>query len=157
MMQPFKDQASPFIQQPVNTPQNAAYKSLDLRLGPLGLESELTNLAEVPEKTVSFAPLDASSNIPLSGHSKHPPEFVKPHPPYNVYSAPLHYARQLTKSGAEKRTYHFDLDVTDYPEEGGNVDFVVGGAIGVCAPNSPEIVDEIFDLLGVPKFVRDKK
>ena len=157
MMQPFKDQASPFIQQQVLTPQNAAYKGLDLKLGPLGLESELTSLAEVPEKKVSFAPLDASSNIPLSDHSKHPPEFVKPHPPYNVYSAPLHYARSLTKPGAEKRTYHFDLDVTDYPEEGGNVDFVVGGAIGVCAPNSPEIVDEIFDLLGVPKFVRDKK
>lgn len=63
----------------------------------------------------------------------------------------------MTRAGAEKRTYHFDIDVSQYPVEGGDVDFVVGGAIGVCPANSPEAVDEIFDLLGVPKFVRDKK
>ena len=87
---------------------------------------------------------------------KHPPNFVKPHPPYDVYSAPLYHARELTKPGAEKRTFHFDLDVSDYPAEGGDVDFVVGGAIGVCAPNDPELVDQILDRLGVPKFLRDK-
>ena len=157
MMQPFKDQTSPFIQDPVSIPQNPAYRSLGLKLGPLGLESELSNLVDLPEKKVSFAPLNASSDIPLSDHSKHPPEFVTPHYPYKVFSAPLHYARELTRPGAEKRTFHFDLDVSDYPAEGGNVDFVVGGAIGICAPNPPEMVDEIFDLLGVPKFVRDKK
>jgi sulfite reductase alpha subunit-like flavoprotein len=69
----------------------------------------------------------------------------------------VHHARELTKPGAEKRTYHFDLDVTDYPAESGNVDFVVGGAIGVCAPNEECLVNEVFDALHIPKFVRDKK
>lgn len=72
-----------------------------------------------------------------------------------MFSAPVHHARELTKPGAEKRTFHFDIDVTDYPDEGG-VDFKVGGAIGICPPNPPEMVDDVFDQLGVPKFVRDK-
>ncbi|KKY29221.1 putative fad binding domain protein [Phaeomoniella chlamydospora] len=158
MMQPFKDQTTPFIQEPVNKPDNPAYRSLGLKLGPLGLESELSNIVDLPEKTIGFSPLNASSDVPLgSDTSKHPPKFVTPHPPYEVYSAPLFHARELTRPGAEKRTYHFDIDITDYPVEGGDVDFVVGGAIGVCAPNSQEVVDEIFDLLAVPRFVRDKK
>lgn len=86
----------------------------------------------------------------------HPPNFVQPHPPYNVYSARIFSARELTKPGAEKRTYHFDLDVTDYPEELG-VDFKVGGAIGVSAPNEASMVEELMDLLLIPRFQRDRK
>ncbi|KAL2110591.1 hypothetical protein VUR80DRAFT_965 [Thermomyces stellatus] len=84
-----------------------------------------------------------------------PPSFVQPHPPYNVFPARIHHARELTKPGAEKRTYHFDLDVTDYPEESG-IDFRVGGAIGVMAPNDSPVVDEVLDCLLVPRFQRDK-
>ncbi|KAI1080679.1 hypothetical protein F5B20DRAFT_538540 [Whalleya microplaca] len=84
-----------------------------------------------------------------------PPSFVQPHPPYHVFPAKIHNTRELTKPGAEKRTYHFDLDVTDYPEETG-MDFKVGGAIGVTAPNDSTLVDEILDLLLVPRFLRDK-
>ena len=149
--------------EPVQTPENNAYTSLNLRLnGPLGLESELTELADLPEKTVSFEPLSTTApahgdqRIPHPKQDKHPPNFVKPHPPYDVFSAPLHHARELTKPGAEKRTFHFDIDVTDYPDESGDVDFRVGGAIGVCAPNEPKLVDQILDRLGVPRFVRDK-
>lgn len=143
------------VQDPVVPPQNNAYTSLNLRInGPLGLESELYGLAELPEKTVSFETLSTDSTRPK--YEKNPPNFVKPHPPYDVFSAPLHHARELTKPGAEKRTFHFDIDVTDYPEEGGDVDFRVGGAIGVCAPNDPTSVDQIFDRLGVPRFLRDK-
>ncbi|EDN03457.1 conserved hypothetical protein [Histoplasma mississippiense (nom. inval.)] len=47
--------------------------------------------------------------------------------------------------------------VTDYPLEGGDVDFVVGGAIGICPQNSDEVVDEVFNLLSIPKMVRDKR
>ncbi|KAK5083521.1 hypothetical protein LTS08_003714 [Lithohypha guttulata] len=141
----------------VREPNTHAYTSLNLRLNAaLGLESELTELAELPEKTVSFESLKADSSTQATQHDKHPPNFVKPHPPYDVFSAPLYHARELTKPGAEKRTFHFDIDVTDYPEEGGDVEFRVGGAIGVCAPNDPKLVDQIFDRLGVPKFVRDK-
>ena len=148
----------------INVPQNAAYQSLKINLGHLGLDSDLSEVVEIPTSTISFeslpSPPTTSSTEPQrrqqSNVLKHPPQFVMPHPPYEVFSAPLFHARELTKPGAEKRTYHFDIDVTDYPRESGDVDFVVGGAIGVCAPNSPEIVDQVFDLLGVPKLVRDK-
>ncbi|ETN39641.1 uncharacterized protein HMPREF1541_05867 [Cyphellophora europaea CBS 101466] len=161
MLQQLKPAESQEGRIPVIVPDNAAYRSLDIRLSHLGLESELTGLIEMPPKTVSFEQLGSQSNgsaaPPKSPETqKHPPNFVTPHPPYDVYSAPLFHTRELTKPGAEKRTYHFDLDVTDYPVEGGDVDFVVGGAIGVCAPNAPDVVDEVFDRLGVPSFVRDK-
>jgi sulfite reductase alpha subunit-like flavoprotein len=149
---------------PVEEPDNPAYRSLNLKIGPLSLESELTGIVEMPPKTISFQPLSTSPTSTYAEPAKkavaevlkHPPNFVTPHPPYEVFSAPLHHARVLTKPGAEKRTYHFDIDVTDYPIESGDVEFVVGGAIGVCAPNAPEVVDRIFDLLGIPNYVRDK-
>lgn len=82
---------------------------------------------------------------------------MTPHPPYDVFSAKLRHARELTKFGAEKRTFHFDLHVTEHPVESGNEDFVVGGTILVCVPNEGAVVDEIFDLLHVPKFLRDRR
>ncbi|EFX01182.1 FAD/NAD(P)-binding oxidoreductase [Grosmannia clavigera kw1407] len=84
-----------------------------------------------------------------------PPTFVQPHPPFHVFPARIHNTRELTRPGAEKRTYHFDLDVTEYPK-GENIDFKVGGAIGVMAPNDSTLVDEILDLLMVPRFLRTK-
>lgn len=96
---------------------------------------------------------------PLDEHidtTVHPPNFVQPHPPYNVFSAKIFSARELTRPGAEKRTYHFDLDVTDYPEELG-LDFKVGGAIGISAPNDAAVVEELMDLLLIPKHIRDRK
>ena len=144
-------------QDPIILPNNDAFRSLSLKLGALGARTELNGVVDLHEKTVSFHPLDPAMQISDTDTRKHPPKFVTPHPPYEVFSAPLYHARELTKPGAEKRTYHFDLDVTDYPKESGDVDFVVGGAIGVCAPNSPEAVEQIFDLLAVPRFIRDKR
>lgn len=141
---------------PVVIPGNDAFRSLCIRLGPLSLDSELTNVVDLPAETVSFEKQFTESPV-QSKVQKHPPEFVTPHPPYEVYSAKVHHARELTKPGAEKRTYHYDLDVTDYPAESGNVDFVVGGAVGVQAPNSDDLVDEIFDILNVPRYARDKQ
>ncbi|KAF6230656.1 hypothetical protein HO173_011193 [Letharia columbiana] len=142
---------------PVVIPDNDAFRSLCLRIGPLSLDSELTNLVDLPAETVLFEKLLTDASPVQSTVQKHPPKFVTPHPPYEVYSAKVHHARELTKPGAEKRTYHYDLDVTDYPAESGNVDFVVGGAVGVQAPNSDDLVDEIFDLLSVPGYARDKQ
>lgn len=142
---------------PVGTPDNNAFRSLRLRIGPLSLDSELTNVVDLPNETVSIEKLVTDASTVQSTVHRHPPKFVTPHPPYDVYSAKVHHARELTRPGAEKRTYHFDLDVTDYPAESGNVDFVVGGAVGVQAPNSNALVDEIFDLLNVPGYVRDKQ
>ena len=141
---------------PVIIPENDAFQTLCLRLGPLSLDSELTNLVDLPAETISFEKLSAGASPAQSTVQKHPPKFVTPHPPYEVYSARVHHARELTKPGAEKRTYHYDLDVTDYPAESGNIDFVVGGAVGVQAPNPDDIVNEVFDLLNVPGYARDK-
>jgi sulfite reductase alpha subunit-like flavoprotein len=82
-----------------------------------------------------------------------PPSFVQPHPPYHVFPSRIHSARELTKPGAEKRTYHFDLDITNYPAEG-TVDFKVGGAIGVMAPNDSGSVEDVLDCLMVPRYQR---
>lgn len=141
----------------ITAPDNKAYRDLKLNVDYLTMDSELTNVVELPEKTVSFSAIPASAVDMQLGPADHPPPFVQPHPPYNVYRAPVHHARELTKPGAEKRTYHFDIDVTDYPAESGMVDFVVGGAIGVCPRNKDEEVDDIFNQLGVPKSIRDKK
>jgi sulfite reductase alpha subunit-like flavoprotein len=146
-------------QDAVVLPQNRAFKSLNIKsVDQLGLETELTHTVDLPPQTVSFDAMAPAEIVRSpSDVTQHPPQFVTPHPPYEVFSAPLFRARELTKPGAEKRTFHFDIDVTDYPVESGDVDFVVGGAIGVCAPNATEVVNQVFDLLGVPKFVRDKK
>ncbi|RAL04057.1 FAD binding domain protein [Aspergillus ibericus CBS 121593] len=156
--QPLRGITAPVVGvKPVTPPDNKAYQCLNLRVDYLTLDSELSNVAPLPEKTVSFSPVPASAVDMKLGPADHPPTFVQPHPPYNVYRAPLYHARELTQAGAEKRTYHFDIDVTDYPAESGNVDFIVGGAIGVCPKNKEEEVDDIFNQLGVPKFMRDKK
>lgn len=142
---------------PVFIPDNDAFRSLCLRIGPLSLDSELASIVDLPAETVYFEKVSTEASPVQSTAQKHPPKFVTPHPPYEVYSAKVHHARELTKPGAEKRTYHYDLDVTDYPAESGNVDFVVGGAVGVQAPNSDDLVDEIFDLLNVPGYARDQQ
>ena len=142
---------------PVVIPPNEAFRTLQLRLGPLSLDSKLYKIVDLPPQTVFFNRLASRAPSITSTVQQHPPTFVTPHAPYEVFSAKVHHARELTKPGAEKRTYHFDLDVTDYPAESGDVDFVVGGAIGVQAPNSEEMVNEIFDLLNIPNYVRDKQ
>ncbi|OAL51869.1 hypothetical protein IQ07DRAFT_598664 [Pyrenochaeta sp. DS3sAY3a] len=140
---------------PVVIPDNDAFRSLKLQLGPLSLDSQLTDTTPMPPVIMSFEALPSKQVDHVSQVHKMPPKFVQPHPPYDVYSAPLYHARELTKPGAEKRTIHFDIDVTDYPDEGG-VDFKVGGAIGICPPNSQALVDELLDVLCIPKFARDK-
>ncbi|KAJ2904045.1 putative methionine synthase reductase [Zalerion maritima] len=164
----------------INLPDNKAFRGLDLEIQ--SIPTTLSGIAELPEQTAFIEPLRRPSSIPSPTESQNslhgaasasleesmsktslettdtliqPPSFVQPHPPYHVYPAKIHNARELTKPGAEKRTYHFDLDVTSYPGESG-VDFRVGGAIGVSAPNEVSMVDEVLDLLLVPRFLRDK-
>ena len=126
---------------PVPTPQNPAFRSLRLNLQPLKSRAKLVGTTPMPVQDRFIYPLEEKEEVYESTCAVHSPAFVKPHPPYNVFSARLHAARQLTKEGAEKPTYHFDLDVTDYPEELEGVDFRVGGAIGVVAPNYEETVE----------------
>ncbi|KAK5112756.1 hypothetical protein LTR62_003854 [Meristemomyces frigidus] len=147
-------------------PDNDAYRFLALNLGSLTLTTELTKLSDLPESKINFRSLRRQSiyekfpeeldhDHDQEGVNALPPHYMQPHPPYSIYNAPVYGARELTKPGAEKRTFHFDVDVTDYPAEGG-VDFKVGGAVGVCPPNDPYVVEDIMNQLGIPRFQRDK-
>lgn len=139
----------------VPLPDNAAFKSLRLRLSPLKSRNSLTGVTPMPlqdRHTYNLPEEERKGYTPTC--AVHPPNFVKPHPPYDVFSARLRCARQLTKDGAEKQTFHFDLDVTDYAEELEGVDFRVGGAVGVVAPNYEKTVEEIFDRLEIPEEER---
>ena len=151
---------------PIVRPDNDAFRFLNVNVGALTLDTCLTKTVELPEQKATFEPLRRQSIVekfPMETRHEHtekainvyPPTYMKPHPPYDVFSAPVYGARELTKPGAEKRTFHFDIDVTDYPAEGG-VDFKVGGAVGVCPTSDPAVVDDILNQLGVPRFQRDK-
>ncbi|KAI1824745.1 FAD binding domain-containing protein [Xylaria intraflava] len=163
----------------VPLPDNDAFRSLGIRIKDIPII--LTGVAPLPEQFTFFekpndrrfettSPADSANffqnnnngeislnNLQLEDldTSIQPPSFVQPHPPYHVYPAKVHNARELTKLGAQKRTFHFDLDITDYPEED-QTDFKVGGAIGVSAPNEASAVEHVLDLLLVPRFLRDK-
>ncbi|KAF3770643.1 hypothetical protein M406DRAFT_77427 [Cryphonectria parasitica EP155] len=167
----------------VQHPDNDAFKSLCLEVDEI--PTILTNVVELPEQTAWLEPLRRPSDLPspplsaisptattlgtsdsdnslqqeeeeeVVDTSVQPPNFVQPHPPFHVHAVKIHKARELTRPGAEKRTFHFDIDVTDYPHAEG-VDFKVGGAIGITAPNEEGDVEEILDLLLVPRFLRAK-
>ncbi len=169
----------------VEFPDNDAYRSLCLKVdqipstltGVCDLPEQTTFLepvarrpasAEVPSPTDSGVSLGADAaaadSVAKQLHKLaledldtriQPPSFVQPHPPHHVFPARIHNTRELTRPGAEKRTFHFDLDVTNYPE-GEGIDFKVGGAIGVSAPNEAPMVEEVLDLLLIPRFLRDK-
>ncbi|KAI1800976.1 hypothetical protein F4811DRAFT_556286 [Daldinia bambusicola] len=165
----------------VPLPDNDAFRSLNLKIDEI--PTTLTKVTDMPEQVtflqsirrvsstpsptdsaVSFGSQDSSPTLETKlqdlsienlDTSIQPPSFVQPHHPFNVFPAKIHNTRELTRPGAEKRTYHFDLDITDYPH-GEGVDFKVGGAIGVSAPNDTAAVDQVFDLLLVPRYLRDK-
>ncbi|KAI1438835.1 FAD binding domain-containing protein [Xylaria sp. CBS 124048] len=162
----------------VPLPDNDAFRSLGMRIKEI--PAVLTGISPLPEQFTFFekpsqhqsrtaSPTDSGIDIENSSGSDagsdvgledldtsiQPPSFVQPHPPYHVYPAKIHNSRELTKQGAQKRTFHFDLDITDYPEEG-QTDFKVGGAIGVSAPNDSAEVERVLDLLMVPRYLRDK-
>ncbi|KAL3294698.1 FAD binding domain-containing protein [Colletotrichum asianum] len=169
----------------VTFPDNDAYKSLALKIGEIpttltniaDMPEQTVFFQPVPRSTVNVpSPTDSAISLgadapkddlatlqskfkdfTLDGidTTREPPKFVQPHPPYHVYAARIDSTRELTKPGAEKRTYHFDLDITSYPGEE-DMDFRVGGAIGVMAPNDKACVDDVFDALMIPRFIRDK-
>lgn len=137
----------------LDVPDNDAFRSLKLKLSPLSSRSRLSSITPLPSQNVRIEKI-AEGVQHTSTVYEHPPKFVTPHPPFEVFAAKIDGTRELTKPGAPKRTYHFDLDVTDYPEESG-VDFRVGGAIGVQAPNDFDTVDRLFDLLEIKEEERD--
>ncbi|KAK1760914.1 putative methionine synthase reductase [Echria macrotheca] len=156
--------------EPVAFPDNDAFRSLALKID--AIPTTLSNVCDLPQQTVFLESLstpsggksttvaDVANSLDKIGLDDldttiQPPTYVQPHPPHHVFPARIHNTRELTGQGAEKRTFHFDLDITNYPD-GEDVEFRVGGAIGVTAPNEQPMVDEVLDLLMVPRFLRDK-
>lgn len=90
-----------------------------------------------------------SRDVGLETHaaSRHPPKFVQPHPPHDVFSAPVLHAEQMTKDGAAKRVYHLSIDVSDYPLPSGEK-WLVGGSFGMCPANDTESVHELLEATG---------
>ncbi|KAK7208046.1 reductase [Myxozyma melibiosi] len=136
---------------------NRAFDSLALPLLKISRSARLLGVTPLPEKTVSIVSdeITPSSSATHTSSNLSPPSYLKPHPPYDVHSVPIITARPLTALDAIKRTYHFDLDVSSYPDEIAGVDFRVGGAVGVCPRNDQTLVDEILERLGVPAERRD--
>ncbi|GKT95048.1 LOW QUALITY PROTEIN: FAD binding domain-containing protein [Colletotrichum tofieldiae] len=135
-------------------PDNDAYKSLALKIG--DIPTKLTSIADLPEQTVFFEPVPrpaatasspADSAISLGPDARENKDAdlaavqsqlkdftlegidTTKEPPDTCSRTPV------SCPGAEKRTYHFDLDITSYPGEE-DMDFRVGGAIGVMAPTT---------------------
>ncbi|KAK6609188.1 FAD-binding protein C12C2.03c [Botrytis cinerea] len=119
-------------------PDNDAYRSLALKIETI--PTRLTSLPDLPKKNMEILPLGKEKALDIvkgmeSLNVNENRGAVTVEPPMDAADAAGIQKGLVLK----KRTYHFDLDVTDYPEEGG-VDFKVGGAIGVMAPNEESMM-----------------
>ena len=68
-----RDQFAPNVA--LSLPENDAFKSLELKLGTLGLDSELSGVVDVPTKTISFEPLAGQASKSREDTNRHPPTF----------------------------------------------------------------------------------
>ncbi|KAK9323245.1 hypothetical protein V1517DRAFT_321097 [Lipomyces orientalis] len=134
----------------IDFPTTRAFDSLRLPMSKIARSSRFMGVPALPPSNIDIvwpvAPVDERTReLDLFVA----PSYLKPHYPYDIHNVPVLSARLLTGPDAVKRTYHFDLDVTDYPDEMEDVDFRVGGAVGICPPNDAALVDDIFKRLGV--------
>ncbi|KAK9448772.1 uncharacterized protein V1518DRAFT_418186 [Limtongia smithiae] len=140
---------------------NPAFNSLKLPLSRIARSARLLGSPDLPAATVRLSEPESSESSVCDPRKQSrdisvPPAYMQPHFPYMIPNLPVLDARLLTSASAVKRTYHFDIDVTDYPEEIEGVDFRVGGAVGVSPPNDSAIVDEILTRLDICELERDK-
>ncbi|KAK9363815.1 hypothetical protein V1504DRAFT_400404 [Lipomyces starkeyi] len=135
-------------------PKTRAFDSLRLPLFKIMRSPRLLSVAMLPLSNIDilWSATAGDENTHRFDHFQ-APGYLKPHFPYNVHNVPVLAARLLTGPEAVKRTYHFDLDVTNYPDEMAGVDFRVGGAVGICPPNDPILVEDIFRRLGIMERV----
>ncbi|BFZ56518.1 hypothetical protein PYCC9005_003565 [Savitreella phatthalungensis] len=152
---------------------NQAFNALEIDLREFRTGLRLTSVFSLPHTIVAFdelpmsppatPPVDPGSQqdarASADEHSKvcvpirkfpvlvHPPPFVQPHPPFEVFSAPVIDAHEMTKAGALKRVYHMSIDVSEYPLPPGE-HWLVGGSFGVCAANDEATISDLLKLLG---------
>ncbi|KAK9461388.1 uncharacterized protein V1516DRAFT_696007 [Lipomyces oligophaga] len=136
-------------------PDNLAFKQLKLPLLKISRSARLLGTTSLPPCSVKLEPVAQSCAETIGTNALVPPKYLKPHYPYDVHNMPIIAVRELTGKDALKRTYHFDIDVSKYPEEIPGVDFRVGGAVGICSRNKPSLVDEILTCLKIPDSDRD--
>ncbi|KAK9486562.1 hypothetical protein V1527DRAFT_438750 [Lipomyces starkeyi] len=134
----------------IDFPKTRAFDSLRLPLFKIMRSPRLLGVAMLPLSNIDILwSATAGDENTHRFDNFQAPGYLKPHFPYNVHNVPVLAARLLTGPEAVKRTYHFDLDVTNYPDEMEGVDFRVGGAVGICPPNDPILVEDIFRRLGI--------
>ncbi|KAK9240472.1 hypothetical protein V1525DRAFT_395069 [Lipomyces kononenkoae] len=134
----------------VDFPTDRAFDSLSLPLSKVMRTCRLLGVPSLPLSNIEIVwPTDALQEKEHTNDNFAAPSYLTPHFPYDVHNVPVLATRLLTGPGAIKRTYHFDLDVTNYPDEMQGVDFRVGGAVGICPANDPILVDDIFRRLGI--------
>ena len=150
--------------------QNPALRALQLDLTGFSNGQRLTSVFSLPPATLSFEtePLSPPATPPSSTGGiastddglpsamrqlrvapahVHPPNFVQPHPPHQVFSAPIIGAHRMTGDGASKRVYHMSIDVSEYPLLPGE-HWLVGGSFGMCAANDDATVHDLLTTLG---------
>lgn len=152
-----------------------AFRILNIDLDDFQAGSRLTSVPALAPVTVRFEKQPAPVSPPVTPRSStdsperttkndldtsvveptnHPPSFVQPHPPHNVYSAPILQADQMTKDGASRRVYHLSLDVSNYPLQSGE-SWLVGGSFGMCPANDHATVMEVLKITGDTETCRD--
>ncbi|BFZ59579.1 hypothetical protein YB2330_000593 [Saitoella coloradoensis] len=133
---------------------NAAFDHLPFPRALLTPGMKLTNITSLPTSIVSIKGNPEGQTRETSSYV--PPDWVTPHfPDTPTFHAPMTDARELTKPGASKRVFHMAMDVEDYPLNQGE-EWMVGGAIGIIAPNAPDMVDDVLDALGLVGDIADE-
>ncbi|ORY81459.1 hypothetical protein BCR37DRAFT_380366 [Protomyces lactucae-debilis] len=141
--------------------KNPAFKALKIDL--IGFEpgAKLTSVPALPKQSITLEPAQSPPSPPVSpqrdnstnGQSSalsslvHPPDYLQPHPPHKVFSAPILDAHRMTKDGASKRVYHMSIDVSEYPLGPGE-QWLVGGSFGVCTANDEESINAVLRACG---------
>ena len=69
---------------------------------------------------------------------------AEPYGKKNPFPSPVLRSFDLNQEGAEKETYHIELSL-----EGSGLEYTTGDALGVIPMNSPELVDELIEALGL--------
>jgi sulfite reductase alpha subunit-like flavoprotein len=145
-----------------------AFAALKVDLSGFETGMKLTSVPALPVETITFEPAQVPPSPPASpppqdgilangstsdeqkqnlSRRVHPPDYLQPHPPHKVFSAPILGAHRMTKDGASKRVYHMSIDVSDYPLGPGEA-WLVGGSFGVCTANEETTIQAVLKACG---------
>ncbi|EEB08870.1 FAD binding protein [Schizosaccharomyces japonicus yFS275] len=130
---------------------NSLLRELNIDVSYLKEHPNTPDFSSPPQKRVTLINADnelSNEKYVGTGNENRPPKFIEPHPPYPVHCAPVLDAKLLNKPSALKKTYNITIDVSHYPLPQGT-EWLVGGTIGVMAPNSDISVTRLLTALNI--------